>query len=414
MGIDKEILTEIKKGCDYLIENYDHFADYAEELEFSASPEEYDDFNDLEFYFPGEHENTYVPVTTFLRLVDEFPSLDIINRGRIKTKSLTYQIVSTSDSDDEHMIRNFHDFALTLDNGTHVDIAEESFIVGLAALRLEAYEKDYWGAITPYLAIEIDYPNDVIPLSQEEEDNLIRSYLFEIADSSGISLKFSEITDFEFSYDYEAWEEELEEKAVENLRELEPYNEGMRLFISALQIEDQELKLLNFYKILEHFAPVVVNIEGNELMMKKLDIAHAKSLDGDFIRSIFDLAKSYQEKFRDEELIKSIFNVTFDFVDLFKHLPDSIRKKVRKQIGVENLTYEVDKDKISIASNMVSKILYATRNKVVHSKSNFMETGNECSTSDLDQLNIFLKHASSQTIRWYNRLPKHQKSKTIH
>lgn len=286
-----------------------------------------------------------------------------------------------------------------------------SFIVGLAAIELDAYEKNILGAVSPYLTVEIEYPHDFDKLSEQEEEDLIKSYLFEIADSSGISLKYSELNDFDF--DYEAWKAEMTEKAVESLRSLEPYNEGMRLFVSALQIEDPELKLLNFYKILEHFAPVVVNIEGNELMRKNLDVAQTKTLDGDFIRSVFDLAKSYEEKFRDEELIKSIFNVSFDFVGLFKHLPKSMQKKVKKQAKFEKLTYETDNGKTAIACNMVAKILYATRNKVVHSKSNFSTKGNECSSSDLSQFNEFLKHASSQTIRWYNRLPKHQKSTNI-
>ncbi|PAU92630.1 hypothetical protein CK503_15775 [Aliifodinibius salipaludis] len=411
MQIDKEVLSDIKRGCNYLIENYDHFADYRDDLEFSDDPDDYNDFDYIPFYFPGEYDYIEVHVANFLRLVDEFPTLEIVNKGRIKTKSLTYQIVSAANGDEEHVIKNFHDFSLPLDNGIHIDVVEKSFIVGLAATKLDAYDEDFLGSISPYLAVEIEYPQDFEKLSEQEEENLIKSYLFEIADSSGISLKYSEINDFDF--DHEAWEKEMKEKAVENLRNLEPYNEGMRLFVSALQIEDPELKLLNFYKILEHFAPVVVNIEGNELMRKKLDVAQTKTLDGDFIRSIFDLAKSFEEKFRDEELIKSIFNVSFDFVGLFEHLPNSIRKQVRKQTKFEKLTYETDNDKIATACNMVAKILYATRNRVVHSKSNFSTNGNECPNSDLNQFNEFLKHASSQTIRWYNRLPKHQKSTDI-
>lgn len=411
MQIDKDILSDIKRGCNYLIENYDHFADYRDDLEFSDDPDDYDDFDYIPFYFPGEHEFIEVHVANFLRLVDEFPTLEIVNKGRITTKSLTYQIVSAANGDEEHVIKNYHDFSLSLDNGIHIDVVEKSFIIGLAATKLDAYDEDFLGSIRPYLAVEIEYPQDFEKLSEQEEENLIKSYLFEIADSSGISLKYSEINDFDF--DHEAWEKEMKEQAVEYLRNLEPYNEGMRLFISALQIEDPELKLLNFYKILEHFAPVVVNIEGNELMRKKLDVAQTKSLDGDFIHSIFDLAKSFEEKFHDEELIKSIFNVSFDFVGLFKYLPTSMQKKVKKQAKFEKLTYETDNDKTAIACNMVGKILYATRNRVVHSKSNFSMNGNECPSSDLSQFNEFLKHASSQTIRWYNRLPRHQKSTNI-
>lgn len=412
MKIDKEILSDIKRGCDHLIKNYDHFADYRDDLEFSDNPNDYDEFDYISFYFPGEHDYIEIHVTTFLRLVDEFPTLEIVDKGRIKTKSLTYQIVSAANADEEYAIKNFHDFSLSLDNGIHIDVVENSFIVGLAAIKLDAYEKDILGAIRPYLAVEVDYPHDFEKLSKQEEEDLIKSYLFEIADSSGISLKYSKLNDFDF--DHEAWEKEMKEKAVENLRKLEPYTEGMRLFVSALQIEDPELKLLNFYKILEHFAPVVVNVEGNELMRKKLDVAQTKTLDSDFIRSIFNLAKSVEEKFRDEELIKSIFNVSFDFVGLFKYLPNSIRKKVKKQTGFQQLTYETDSDKVAVGCNMVAKILYSTRNSVVHSKSNFSTNGNECPKSDLSQFNEFLKHATSQTIRWYNRLPKHQKSTKIH
>ena len=71
--------------------------------------------------------------------------------------------------------------------------------------------------------------------------------------------------------------------------QLEEYNEGMRLFTSAVQIKEAELKFLNFYKVLEHFSPIAVNIEANELMRKKLDSPKSKFEDGDFIRSIFQL-----------------------------------------------------------------------------------------------------------------------------
>jgi len=410
MKIDKEILTELKKGCDYLIKNYSHFRDYRDEIEFTDNPDEYEDFDEIYFYFPGEQDHTKVHVSTFLRLVDEIPTLEIVNKGRIRTQSLSYQIVA-ADPEEEHIIKNYHDFSLSLDNGIHLDIVDKPFIVGLAATKLEAYENDIWGTISPYLAIEIDYPNSKKTITNEEEEDLVKSYLFEIADSSGISLKYSQIHNPDF--DYEAFEREMKEKAVENLRDLESYNEGMRLFLSALQIEDPQLKLLNFYKILEHFAPVVVNIEGNELMRKKLDTAQSQKLDGDFIRSIFDLARTYEDKFRDEELIKSIFNESFDFIGPFKYLPDSIKKKVKSQINLQNLSYDTDSEKVSIASNMVSKILYATRNRVVHSKSNFSTNGNECPMSDLNKFNEFLRNATSQTIRWYSRLPQHQKLKSI-
>lgn len=62
---------------------------------------------------------------------------------------------------------------------------------------------------------------------------------------------------------------------------------------------------------------------------------------------------------------------------------------------------------------MVGKIIYATRNKVVHAKSNYEMTGNECNNADLETLNGFMKEACSQSIRWYNRQPQHLKLSVI-
>lgn len=128
MQIDKKILNDVKRGCDYLMKNYDHFADYREDLEFSDDPNDYDEFDYIPFYFPGEHDYIEFHITNFLRLVDEFPTLEIINKGRIKTKSFTYQIVGTASAEEEHVIKDFHDFSLSLDNGIHINIIENSFI----------------------------------------------------------------------------------------------------------------------------------------------------------------------------------------------------------------------------------------------------------------------------------------------
>ena len=46
--------------------------------------------------------------------------------------------------------------------------------------------------------------------------------------------------------DYYDFEEDNDPPS-HSLRELEPYNEGMNLFVSAIQIKDPELKFLNFY-----------------------------------------------------------------------------------------------------------------------------------------------------------------------
>ena len=73
----------------------------------------------------------------------------------------------------------------------------------------------------------------------------------------------------------------------------------------------------------------------------------------------------------------------------------------------------MDKQLITTSSNIAGKIIYKTRNKVVHAKSNFTLTGEEITSDELPQLNEFMKEACSQAIRWYSRQPNHMKLEVI-
>jgi hypothetical protein len=120
-----------------------------------------------------------------------------------------------------------------------------------------------------------------------------------------------------------------------------------------------------------------------------------------------------RDRFNDEDLIKASFNTCFDIVALFNKLPESIKKKIKKHIKETELTYFTDKQKITTSSNIAGKIIYKTRNKVVHAKSNFNLTGEEIDSSEFNQLNEFMKEASSQAIRCYSRQPNHLKLEII-
>jgi hypothetical protein len=408
----REQLLKINEINNFIIDYCEIFADNEEELIYSEEQieeiiSEDEEIEAIDFNFPGEEEYTSIEPDELIDLFDEIKSIEIISNGFIRTNLRRYYIVSLTDSEDEHVLRTFHEIGSISNNGLKVSLIEQSIIVGLAATKLEEYDNDYWGTANQYLAIEVIYETKDKILNKEKELELINSYIFEIADSTGFSLSTSEIRNpIDDYYDYE---EQEEETPNHKLRELEPYNEGMKLFVSAIQIKDPELKFLNFYKVLEHFSPIAVNIEANELMRKKLDAPKSSFEDGDYIRSIFELANSMRDRFNDEDLIKASFNTCFDIVSLFNKLPESIKKKIKKHIGATELTYSTDKQKITTASNIASKIIYKTRNKVVHAKSNFNLTGEEIESSEFNQLNEFMKEASSQAIRWYSRQPNHLK-----
>lgn len=401
-----DLINWIFKFCPDL-EDYNSDLIFDEERINEIVTEE-EDITEIEFFFLGEQNYTTVIFEEFIDLADQIKSLMIINEGFIKTKNHSFYIVSANDSRGDFILNENHNLQLHVkEKKISVDIVSESIIVGLAACNLAMYDDNYWGTITPYQAINISYEDHECRLNDMDELALLNSYLFEIADTLNIALIR---TDIHLPEEYEYLEDE---EQYESLRELEPFNEGMKLFTSAVQIEDEELKFLNFYKVLEHYSPIAVNIEANELMRKKLDSPKSKFEDGDFIRSIFQLANSMRDRFNDEDLIKSAFGTCVDFIGLYEELPLSIQKKITGHLKLKKLEYGIDRQQISIASNIAAKIIYKTRNKVVHAKSNFIPDGEEIKSDEFAQLNQFMKFASSQAIRWYARQPNHLKQEII-
>ncbi|WP_161889352.1 hypothetical protein [Pontibacter russatus] len=404
-----EIIDHIKTTYRWFNEGRDPFA----RIGIGSDPEDLDDTSTqyVLILFPSEEEHHKMSLEEFVELSPEIKSFEIINPGLIRTKNRRYYIVSSNVTNNKYLLKKLYNLKTILKEGIELDVVKDSFFVGLAATKLEIYN-GFWVISSPYLAVEVRYTYSNAPLSHEQELNIVNSYIFEIADSTGVALNLSEISVPLFDYEDHDGESENEEDLighVEKVKCIEPYNEGMRLFVSAIQIQEAELKFLNFYKILEHFAPVVVSIEAHELMREKLKVAKRNFENGDYIKSVFDLAESVRSRFKDEELIKSTFNVCFNLIDHFEDLPESIKRKVYSAIGEKQLNSSTEPQKLKVASNMVGKIIYNTRNKVVHAKSNFRPSENICDGSDLVDLNIFMKGVCSNAIRWYNKQPQHLK-----
>ena len=415
MKLNKEQLEKINDGLNSIFSFCPEFEN-DDNLDLIYSNERIDEIiieeeniEYLEILFPGEMDPTEIGIEDFLDTVEEIKTIKITTPSLIQTKLTRYYIVSAYEQTDQHIL-SLHLLDSKTD-GIKIDLVVDSIIIGMAATKLGQYDKDDWGTISPYIGIVIKYESEKYILEKEKEEELINSYIFEVADSINIAISFSKIRNP--IYDFYDATAEIDEDGIQALRDLEPYNEAMKFFISAIQINDPELKFLNFYKVLEHFSPIAVNIEANELMRKKLDAPKNSFENGDYIRSIFELANSMKDRFNDEDLMIASFNTCFDFVGLFTKLPPSLIKKIKKNIQEKELKYSTNKQKIITASNIAGKIIYKTRNKVVHAKSNFTLTGEEINLPEFNELNNFMKEASSQAIRWYSRQPNHLKLEII-
>jgi hypothetical protein len=92
-------------------------------------------------------------------------------------------------------------------------------------------------------------------------------------------------------------------------------------------------------------------------MRAKLASQNVINPKADFLASVFKLAKNYERSLRDDELIKTLLNSTFDLVDCYPLLPQNVRKK----IGQDKLTYHSRNETKQSVIEKLGNILYQTR-----------------------------------------------------
>ena len=353
------------------------------------------DTDDTEVYLPfPKEEDLQMSVDELIPYLKEIDSIEIQDLNRVTTRTFTQRVITLSDYS---RYLNVVGTETELESGVIIRIVDSPFLIGLAATKAKEYSK-YFPPCSSHIAVEIQYPKEAGRyFSYEEEENLIKSFFFDFAHSYNVGFEFST---FEHQQDYI----DIEEESFGLSGSMENYNLGIDLYIKANQAISEDLKFLSYYKIFEYFAPFYSKIEAYDAMRKKLDSSKANNLNADYIASIFELAKKYENSLRDKELIKSIINQSFDLIDIYDSLPERIRKKSLK---VDKLEYNTSKDTIDKVINDLGNVLYSTRNSIVHAKSNYNQTGLECNSDELEQLNKFMHMACYSKIKWYNRLPQH-------
>ena len=129
--------------------------------------------------------------------------------------------------------------------------------------------------------------------------------------------------------------------------------------------------------------------------------------DSEYLESIFKLTKQYEVSLKDKELANTVINECIDIVSLFQFLPDKIQRIISKSchFEVKKIT-TLSPTTIDAVKREVADILYATRNCIVHAKSNYTFTGKECPEEDLGQLNEFMINLCECLFIWNGRQSK--------
>jgi hypothetical protein len=394
---------DINKGIEFLVKEYKYFNeenlfiedDGEDEIVWIKYPGEFEEFREFSF-------------DEFDFLVAKLNGLKIISEGRFYTTWCSYQIIRFENEDIQYYLDSQTDFLKEFELGT-IKIIYETDILPFISIKLDAYHEEYGTLIDNHPSIQIEYNDKRNRLSVKNETQLILSYLFEISDSTGydISLGKFKIPNKELFEEIVKFGDR-NEAVIFKLKPLIDFNEGMELFISALQVNDEALKFLNFYKIIEYFAPIIIRLEGNSLLVSKLDNPKSLNPDRQYIDSIFDLVNSVKENQKDSELAKVVLK-HIDIIDSIELLPARIIRHSIASAKVKDINYQTPKEKLTIIISVIATALYSTRNWVVHAKSNYQLTGKEFKQEEMEQLNIFMKQITAKLIRWYDKLPKHHK-----
>lgn len=212
-----------------------------------------------------------------------------------------------------------------------------------------------------------------------------------------------------FSIDESLYEENEEEKAdlIIHQNELIPYCRAMDYYMEGLYIGKMDIKYLHLYKIIEYFSRIVSKKASYEQLNKRLDALQVVERDSEYLESIFKLTKQYEVSLRDKELANTVLNECVDIASLFQFLPDKIQKTLSKSFHfeVKNIA-SLSSSTLEIIKKEIADILYATRNSIVHAKSNYTVTGKECPEEDLEQLNEFMVKLCECLFVWNGRQSK--------
>ena len=181
----------------------------------------------------------------------------------------------------------------------------------------------------------------------------------------------------------------------------------MRYYSKALRIADPDMQYHHLYKIIEHFSPLVSKKIAYEKLNQKLDTLSVVSRDCRYLDSLLDLAKQYQVSLKDKELCKTVLLECIDIVPIFHLLPVTLQMDIAKRCSVkaESLS-ESSVTVLEKVKNELGEVIYMTRNRIVHAKSNWGSSDRACLEADMPEMNEFMKALAKCLIVWNGRQPK--------
>lgn len=390
MKVTTENIELINKRLEYLYDNF-NINPLSEEVKIGDE--------DIFIDFPAEwdEDNCYYSVGDFLLYTEDMNNIQVIDNHSVIAGNIRQTIISVDEYYYDHLVP---DLIFETDK-YFLRIVNYPFLIGIIASRDGIYNENF-GAYTcsDYKAIEIIYKTE--ERCEEYDIEFIKTCLYHIASKYGVPISIGEFRSWN-----DITDEENDYVITVSSSELIPYCRAMDYYIQGLSIEKEDIKYLHLYKIIEYFSPIVSKKTSYEQLNKRLDALQVVERDSEYLESIFKLTKQYEVSLKDKELANTVLNECIDIVSLFQFLPDKIQRTISKSchFEVKKIT-TLSPTTIEAVKREIADILYATRNSIVHAKSNYIFTSKECPEEDLGQLNEFMINLCECLFIWNGRQSK--------
>lgn len=414
MKIEKELLQQLRNWLAILAEEdieHDDPSGYLDEEEFEEIPDEVE-IEDICLSFPCDQDYASYSIDEFKTYMSEIDTLRKVNDFVVRTDHIIQAVISSSRMGYSGFESELYNYKF---KGEDIDVTIEQypFLVGLINTRKGYYDGDLgYGACEPYPAIVIRSKN-VIENSAVIE--LAERICFYLTDNFGVAVYPWSGPDINGIYDtMDEYYDDDEDEGTDNeevvapidLNMLPTYSPLLIMYRQAKGVDDQEIQFLQYYKIIEYISPVVARRVAYEQLNKRLDLMPAVKRDYKYLDSIIAVARKYDKDMRDDSLAASVIENCVDVLPLYGMIPERLRRTIKKNFTLQKDSLndeDVNEDQIRGIQKNIAAILYATRNSIVHAKSNYNPTGNELKTEELSKGNAVMEIIARSIVNWNER-----------
>lgn len=377
------------------------------EIDWYDEEDEWSQEGRVKVFFPDDSNDLEYTIEEFLLYTEDLSSIRLESESVCVCKGVTQILVTYGASLAPDISSRIYE-----NESCQISLKKAPFLFGLINSQRRNFDDDY--GIYPassYVALEIRY-KDVERMNIDEELNLCKSVLYDISKDIGESILIDKI------YDIKAFESLLEgeDNIISNvggptrlnIETLPKYSPLMDMYGQALTAQDNEIAFLYYYKIIESVGPIVAREKAYALLNSKLDLLSTMKRSQEYLDAIFDLARNYDKSIHDSEIAVLVLEKCVDLISMKGFIPEIVKKKVAKSENIRDIDaidyskkYEDDFAKLRKG---LAKVLYSTRNNIVHAKKNYSPTGSECPLESLGDLNKFMSLLGNSIINWNDRL----------